>query len=76
MEAAAAMIILPTSELTTLSSVPEEIRGGNGAHSRGTWKNGEKGSPLVIKVPVDATFRQLLGIILHAKDFWEPEDES
>jgi GTP-binding protein len=69
--------ILPTSELTTLSSVSKKIRGENGAHGQGTWQNGKSGSPLVIKVPVGTIVRQLpWDDPRRAKDFWESEEES
>ena len=69
--------ILPTSELTTLSSVPKKIRGENGTHGQGTWQNGKSGPPLVIKVPVGTIVRQLpWDDPRRAKDFWESEEES
>ena len=69
--------ILPTSELTTLSSVPKKVRGENGANGQGTWQNGVKGSPFVIKVPVGTIVRQLpWDDPRRAKDFWESEEES
>ena len=69
--------ILPTSELTTLSTVPKKVRGENGTHGQGTWQNGKSGSPLVIKVPVGTIVRQLLcDDPRRAKDFWESEEES
>jgi GTPase len=69
--------ILPTSELTTLSSVPKKIRGENGTHGQGTWQNGKSGSPLVVKVPVGTIVRQLpWDDPRRAKDFWESEEES
>ena len=69
--------ILPTSELTTLSTVPKKVRGENGAHGQGTWQNGKSGSPLVIKVPVGTIVRQLpWDDPRRAKDFWESEEES
>ncbi|KAF8153180.1 GTPase [Crassisporium funariophilum] len=69
--------ILPTSELTTLATVPKKIRGENGAHGQGTWQNGKAGSPLVIKVPVGTIVRQLpWNDPRRGKDAWESEEES
>ncbi|KAF8964797.1 GTPase [Flammula alnicola] len=69
--------ILPTSHLTTLSSVPKKIRGENGTHGQGTWQNGKAGSPLVIKVPLGTIVRQLpWDDPRRAKDTWESEEES
>lgn len=69
--------ILPTSHLTTLSSVPKKIRGENGTHGQGTWQNGKAGAPLVIKVPVGTIVRQLpWGDPRRAKDAWESEEDS
>ncbi|CAA7268771.1 unnamed protein product [Cyclocybe aegerita] len=69
--------ILPTPQLTTLSSVPKKIRGENGSHGQGTWQNGKAGAPLVIKVPVGTTARQLpWNDPRRAKDVWEAEEES
>ncbi|KAF8180134.1 GTPase [Pholiota molesta] len=69
--------ILPTSHLTTLSSVPKKIRGENGTHGQGTWQNGKAGAPLVIKVPVGTIVRQLpWDDPRRAHDAWEAEEES
>ncbi|PPQ95538.1 hypothetical protein CVT26_008563 [Gymnopilus dilepis] len=69
--------LLPTSQLTTLSSVPKKIRGENGTHGQGSWQNGRAGDPLVIKVPVGTVVRQLpWDDPRRAKDFWEAEEES
>ncbi|KAF9564093.1 GTPase [Agrocybe pediades] len=69
--------ILPTSHLTTLSSVPKKIRGENGAHGQGTWQNGKAGEPLVIKVPLGTIVRQLpWDDPRRAHDPWEAEEES
>ncbi|KAH9474762.1 putative GTP-binding protein P8A3.11c, mitochondrial [Psilocybe cubensis] len=69
--------ILPTSTLTTLSTVPKKVRGENGAHGQGTWQNGKAGAPYVIKVPVGTVVRQLpWDDPRRAKDAWESEEES
>lgn len=69
--------ILPTSHLTTLSSVPKKIRGENGTHGQGTWQNGKAGAPLVIKVPVGTIVRQLpWDDPRRAQDAWEAEEDS
>ncbi|PPQ92515.1 hypothetical protein CVT25_010348 [Psilocybe cyanescens] len=69
--------ILPTSHLTTLSTVPKKIRGENGSHGQGTWQNGKAGTPLVIRVPIGTVVRQLpWDDPRRAKDAWESEEES
>jgi len=69
--------LLPTSQLTTLATVPKKIRGESGCHGQGEWQNGKAGSPLVIKVPVGTVVKQLSwDDPRRAKDAWESEDES
>ena len=69
--------ILPTSHLTTLSTVPKKIRGENGQHGQGTWLTGKAGQPLVIKVPLGTVVRQLpWEDPRRAKDAWESEEDS
>ncbi|EEB92066.1 hypothetical protein MPER_09476 [Moniliophthora perniciosa FA553] len=69
--------ILPTPELTTLSSVAKRVRGEQGSHGQGTWQNGKNGAPLVIKVPLGTIVRELpRGDPRRAKDEWEAEAEA
>ncbi|KAG6910042.1 hypothetical protein DXG01_013766 [Tephrocybe rancida] len=69
--------ILPTSHLTTLSSVPPRIRGEAGGHGQGTWQNGRNGEPLIIRVPLGTVVRELpRDDPRRAKDEWEAEEES
>lgn len=68
--------ILATSTLTTLSSVPNHIRGHSGEHGKGTWQNGKAAEPLMIKVPVGTVIRELgKNDPRRAKDEWEHEEE-
>jgi GTP-binding protein len=68
---------LPTPTRTTLSTVPNRIRGHNGEHGKGTWQNGKAGEPLVIKVPVGTVVRELgRKDPRRAKDEWETEEEA
>ncbi|PFH53451.1 hypothetical protein AMATHDRAFT_54501 [Amanita thiersii Skay4041] len=69
--------LLPTSQLTTLSSVPSRIRAQNGAHGQGTWQNGKSAPPLVIRVPVGTVVRELPSTdTRRAKNEWEAEEET
>ncbi|KAF8639203.1 hypothetical protein AX17_001689 [Amanita inopinata Kibby_2008] len=69
--------LLPTSHLTTLSSVPPRIRAPNGAHGQGTWQNGKSAPPLVIRVPLGTVIRELLhNDSRRARDEWEAEEEG
>ncbi|KAI3614319.1 hypothetical protein WG66_000284 [Moniliophthora roreri] len=69
--------ILPTPELTTLSSVAKRVRGEQGGHGQGTWQNGKNGAPLVIKVPLGTIVREIpRGDPRRAKDEWEAEAEA
>ncbi|TFK31864.1 GTPase [Crucibulum laeve] len=69
--------LLPTSELTTLSSITTKIRGENGQHGQGTWQNGRAGEPLIVKVPLGTVVRELpRDDPRRAKDEWEAEAES
>ncbi|KAF9011810.1 GTPase [Cyathus striatus] len=68
--------ILPTSELSTLASVPSKVRAENGAHGQGSWQNGKNGDPYVLKVPVGTVVRELpRDDPRRAKDAWEAEEE-
>lgn len=70
---------LPTSHLTTLSSVPPRIRGNRGSHGQGTWQGGRNGAPLVVKVPLGTVVRELTkeeAAKYNFKDEWEAEEES
>ncbi|KAF5369328.1 hypothetical protein D9758_002748 [Tetrapyrgos nigripes] len=69
--------ILPTSELTTLSSVAKRVRADNGGNGMGEWQNGKNGAPLIIRVPLGTIVRQLSrDDPRRAKDEWEAEKES
>lgn len=69
--------ILPTPELTTLSSIPKRIRGAPGGNGQGTWMNGKSAPPLVIKVPVGTIVRELSGEdSRRAQDEWEAEEDG
>jgi GTPase len=69
--------ILPTSHLTTLSTVAKKIRGEPGGNGQGTWQNGKNGAPLIIRVPLGTVVRELpRDDPRHAKDEWEAEEES
>ncbi|KAF9045324.1 GTPase [Panaeolus papilionaceus] len=69
--------ILPTTELTTLSTVPKKIRAENGNHGQGTWQNGQAGTPMVVKVPVGTIIKQIpWDDPRRAKDAWESEEDS
>lgn len=68
---------LPAPTLTTLSTVPNRIRGRNGEHGKGTWQNGKAGEPLVIKVPLGTVVTELgRNDPRRAKDEWENEEEA
>ncbi|KAG0706577.1 hypothetical protein DFH29DRAFT_995706 [Suillus ampliporus] len=69
--------ILPTPNLTSLSSIPKRMRGAAGGNGQGTWQNGKNASPTIIKVPLGTVLRELLpGDPRRAKDEWEAEEES
>ncbi|KAG2121271.1 GTP-binding protein Obg CgtA [Suillus clintonianus] len=69
--------ILPTPNLTSLSSIPKRVRGGAGGNGQGTWQNGKNAPPTIIKVPLGTVIRELLpGDSRRAKDEWEAEEES
>ncbi|KAJ8585620.1 GTP-binding protein Obg/CgtA [Rhizopogon salebrosus TDB-379] len=69
--------ILPTPNLTTLSSIPKRTRGAAGGNGQGTWQNGKNASPTIIKVPLGTVLRELLpGDPRRAKDEWEAEEEG
>jgi len=69
--------ILPTPNLTTLSSIPKRMRGAAGGNGQGTWQNGKNAPPTVIKVPLGTVLRELLpGDPRRAKDEWEAEEEG
>ncbi|KAG2092781.1 GTP1/OBG domain-containing protein [Suillus cothurnatus] len=69
--------ILPTPNLTTLSSIPKRVRGAAGGNGQGTWQNGKNAPPTIIKVPLGTVVRELLpGDSRRAKDEWEAEEES
>ncbi|KAG6868502.1 hypothetical protein C0993_001841 [Termitomyces sp. T159_Od127] len=69
--------ILPTSHLTTLSSVPNRVIGQPGGHGQGTWQNGKNGEPTIIRVPLGTVVRELpRDDTRRTKDEWEAEEES
>ncbi|CAL1709700.1 unnamed protein product [Somion occarium] len=69
--------ILPTSHLTTLSSVSTRVRGNPGGNGQGTWQNGKTGAPTIIRVPVGTIVRQLPhNDPRRAQDEYEAEEES
>ncbi|KAK7683811.1 hypothetical protein QCA50_013187 [Cerrena zonata] len=69
--------ILPTTHLTTLSSVAARVRGNQGGTGQGTWQNGKAGAPTVIRVPVGTIVRQLApDDPRRAQDEYEAEEES
>ncbi|KAJ3792822.1 hypothetical protein GGU11DRAFT_802004 [Lentinula aff. detonsa] len=69
--------ILPTPELTTLTSVAKRVRGENGGNGQGTWQNGKNGAPLVIRVPLGTIVREIpRGDPRRTKDEWEAEAEA
>lgn len=69
--------VLPTSHLTTLSTVSRKIRGEPGGNGQGTWQNGKNGAPLIIRVPLGTVVRELpRADPRRAKDEWEAEEES
>jgi GTP-binding protein len=69
--------IIPTPNLTTLSSIPKRVRGAAGGNGQGTWQNGKNASPTIIKVPLGTVLRELLpGDPRRAKDEWEAEEEG
>ncbi|KAG6879586.1 hypothetical protein C0992_001033 [Termitomyces sp. T32_za158] len=69
--------ILPTSQLTTLSSVPNKVIGQPGGHGQGTWQNGKSGEPTIIRVPLGTVVRELpRDDTRRTKDEWEAEEES
>lgn len=69
--------ILPTPNLTTLSSIPKRVRGAGGGNGQGTWQNGKNAPPTIIKVPLGTVIRELLpGDSRRTKDEWEAEEES
>lgn len=69
--------VMPTPELTTLSSIPKRVRGLPGNHGRGTWQNGRNAASTVIKVPLGTVVRELpRGDPRRTKEEWEAEEES
>ncbi|KAL5514767.1 hypothetical protein ACEPAG_2083 [Sanghuangporus baumii] len=69
--------ILPTPELTTLSSIPKRIRGSPGGNGKGTWMNGKNGEPTIIRVPFGTVVRELSrDDSRRAQDEWEAEEEG
>ncbi|KAG1778788.1 GTP-binding protein Obg CgtA [Suillus placidus] len=69
--------ILPTPNLTSLSSIPKRVRGAGGGNGQGTWQNGKNAPPTIIKVPLGTVIRELLpGDSRRTKDEWEAEEES
>ncbi|KAK7469282.1 GTPase of the mitochondrial inner membrane that associates with the large ribosomal subunit [Stygiomarasmius scandens] len=69
--------ILPTSSLTTLSSVAKRVRGEPGGNGQGNWQNGKNAPPLIIRVPVGTIVRELpRDDPRRAKDEWEAEEEA
>lgn len=69
--------MMPTPELTTLSSIPKRVPGLPGNHGRGTWQNGRNATPTVIKVPLGTVVRELpRDDPRRAKDEWEAEEEA
>ncbi|KAG8770577.1 GTPase of the mitochondrial inner membrane that associates with the large ribosomal subunit [Ceratobasidium sp. 428] len=67
--------ILPTPNLTSLSSVSKRARAGAGHHGQGTWQHGKKGEDLVIRVPLGTVVREIMGG-RRPKDAWEAEEEA
>ncbi|KAJ8082054.1 GTPase of the mitochondrial inner membrane that associates with the large ribosomal subunit [Marasmius tenuissimus] len=69
--------ILPTSELSSLSTVAKRVRGDPGGNGQGTWQNGKNGSPFIIRVPLGTVVREIpRGDPRRAKDEWEAEEEA
>jgi GTPase len=69
--------ILPDEHLTTLSSVPSQVRGNACGQGMGMWQHGCTGAPTTIRV--------LLGTVVcelprydprRAQDEWEAEEEA
>jgi GTP-binding protein len=67
--------ILPTPNLTSLSSVNKRARAGVGHHGQGTWQHGKKGEDLVIRVPLGTVVREIVDA-RRPKDPWEVHEES
>ncbi|KAL5497933.1 MTG2 [Sanghuangporus vaninii] len=69
--------IIPTSGLTTLSSIPKRIRGSPGGNGKGTWMNGKNGEPTIVRVPFGTVVRELSREdSRRAQDEWEVEEEG
>ncbi|KAG7095774.1 hypothetical protein E1B28_006479 [Marasmius oreades] len=69
--------ILPTPELTSLSTVAKRVRGERGGNGQGTWQNGKNGSPLIVRVPLGTVVREIpRGDPRRAQDEWEAEEEA
>ncbi|PBK84691.1 GTPase, partial [Armillaria gallica] len=69
--------IIPTSSLTTLTSVPKRVHGHPGGNGQGTWQNGRNGDPTIIRVPLGTVVRELPPDDPRtAPDEWETEEES
>ncbi|KAJ7650243.1 GTPase [Roridomyces roridus] len=69
--------LLPTPHVTTLSGIPKRIHGEPGGNGQGTWQNGKRGEPLIIRVPLGTVVRQITrGDSRRSKDEWEAEEES
>ncbi|QRV84966.1 GTPase [Ceratobasidium sp. AG-Ba] len=67
--------ILPTPNLTSLSTVSKRARAGAGFHGQGTWQHGKKGEDLIIRVPLGTVVREIVDK-RRPKDAWESEEES
>ncbi|KLO15504.1 GTP-binding protein Obg/CgtA [Schizopora paradoxa] len=69
--------ILPTTELTTLSTVAKRVKGNPGGHGKGAWMNGRAGEPTIVRVPVGTVIRELpADDPRRAHDAWEAEEDG
>ncbi|KAG8739852.1 GTPase of the mitochondrial inner membrane that associates with the large ribosomal subunit [Ceratobasidium sp. 414] len=66
--------VLPTPNMTSLSTVSKRARAGAGHHGQGTWQHGKKGEDLVIRVPLGTVVRELVDG-RRPKDAREVEEE-
>lgn len=69
--------ILPTTDLTTLSSIPKRVKGAPGGQGRGSWMNGRNARPTVLRVPVGTVVKEVTGnTSQQLQDEWQMEEEG
>ncbi len=71
------MYILPTKELTTLSTVAKRVKGIPGGNGKGSWMSGRAGEPTIVRVPVGTVVKELSADdSRRAHNPWEAEEDG